>query len=387
MTMLIFTAAMLLSIALHFALAFHEWRRSKGKAASEIDFHYERIENYLGRSFRHKVEEWTALASQDGSAPHSTRREPLKEIDSLEAPDNAAIEELLVVKGDFSCGTRATLSREIYVQGNCRIGASSIARALAVDGNLVLEPDTEVQRWVDCRGSIDIGPGCRLNGRTSSAATIRLDAGAQAASLHAREVLAMPLTWPVPAVPATKDAFVIARDSTFLPEELERAGIETGRLRRASADTWLHVGDLKPVVPLRCSAKLVVRGACRLPAGSVTADFKAAGRLEVGEHCRCEGTLVSHGDILVGRDTILAAPLFAGGTARLACGVKGGESGKPVSVYGRDGVILEPGVTIYGKVASAGGVKNAATRRQAREDAPQRIPAGTESRHPAARIA
>jgi predicted acyltransferase (DUF342 family) len=107
---------------------------------------------------------------------------------------------------------------------------------------------------------------------------------------------------------------------------------------------------------------MFVRGACRLPAGSVTADFKATGLLEIGERCRCEGALVSNGDILIGSGTSFAAPVFADGTVRLARRVKGGESGKPVSVYGRNGVVLEPGVSIHGKVASAGAVRSAATR-------------------------
>jgi predicted acyltransferase (DUF342 family) len=360
--MLLFTAAMLLRLALHFAFAMREWRRTKGAMASEIDFHYERTEDYLGTSFRRKVEEWMARASEDGSAPHSTRGESLAVADSLDAPDHAALGDLLLVKGDFSCGTHATLSKELYVQGNCRIGASSIARALAVDGDLALGPDSQVQRWVDCHGSIDIGPGCKLGGRTHSAAAIRFHAGAQAVSLHAVEVLSMPAAAPAPAAPAVVDAFVLDPDTVLLPEELERAGIDAKRLRRASADTWAYAGDFHPAVPLRCSAKMFVRGACRLPAGSVTADLKATGRLEIGERCRCEGALVSSSDILIGSDTALTAPVFADGTVRLARRVHGGESAKPVSVYGRDGVVLDPGVTIHGKVASPGGVTSAATR-------------------------
>jgi hypothetical protein len=197
------------------------------------------------------VEEWIARAPEGGSAPQSTRREPIAVLDSLAAPADALIQDLLLVKGDFSCGPRATLSREIYVKGDCRIGASCIARALAVDGKLALDRDTEVQRWVDCRGSIDVGPGCKLGGRTHSAATIWFHAGAQAASLHAAELLSLPAAEPAPAAPATADAFVLDPDTELRPEDLVRSGIGAGRMRRASADTWTHAGDFNPVVPLR----------------------------------------------------------------------------------------------------------------------------------------
>jgi YaiO family outer membrane protein len=379
MMMLLFTALMFLALACHFAFARREWKRSKGKAAGDIDITYVLQEDYLGRSFREKAAQWIADAPKGAVLHDSGRGDGVRLLEDCCLNDGGIAREVIVVRGEFSAGANVACKKEVWVKGNCRFGVGSLVRAMAVDGDLRLGANTQVERWLDCLGSMDVEPGCRLSGRTTCRGEIRLAGSATATSLHAGSIVVLPATGPPDEqAPAQSMALFDGELDSAAKSRLKAVGVNPHRLRRLSPDTWAHSGDLRPSGAVNFKIKLLVRGSCRFAAGSSMEDMKVNGNLEIGAHCHCNGTLVARGNIAIGRHTVLAAPVFSGAAVRLASGVRAGETDIPVAIYGEGKVDLEPGVIVHGKVASAG-VVNVAVRQPQGAWLPRAIAAGAET--------
>jgi YaiO family outer membrane protein len=211
---------------------------------------------------------------------------------------------------------------------------------------------------VDCLGSIDLAAGIRIRGGVTAGGSIRLAAGAQAASFWAREILVQPADVlreeeadsaqvPELTIPPDPDAEIPAPD---------HSGFDPVRLKQLSSDTWVHNGDLILRVPVTTKVKLLIRGSFACAPRSVLHDVKASGALRIGECCRCEGNLFSQSDITVGSKTYFGGLIHAGRTVHLRAGVRGGTPADPVVVYGSKALIAEEGVVVCGKLASGGSV-------------------------------
>ncbi len=357
MTMALFTLAMLMALALHFTFARREWKRSRGKAATDIGITYVLREDYLGRSFREKAAKWIAGARQDAELHDRGRGDKISLRDECRIPGGEAADDVLVVSGALQAEAAAAFHKEVWVKGDALLGAGCVVRAMAVDGNLRLGANSRVERWLDCLGSIDVEPGCSLSGRTSCRGEIRIDASATAASLYARSIIILPRSqtsaepFPADGVARFEGKLDFASDAG-----LKEAGVDPRRLRKLSADTWLYKGDLKPSGAVSFDVKLLVRGSCRLAPGSSARDLKVTGDLELGEQCECKGALIARGNIAIGCRSIVSAPVFSGAALRVSSGVRAGDPDHRVALYGEDKVELASGVVVHGKVSSAGAV-------------------------------
>jgi hypothetical protein len=111
-------------------------------------------------------------------------------------------------------------------------------------------------------------------------------------------------------------------------------------------------------MPVRLTKKLVVKGDCSLPAGSVVeADIKVAGSLFLGPSCVCLGNLVADGDIFLAPDCRFSGLIHAGKTLFLSQGTRGIPEDQLVAVYAEQQVFVEPNVLVKGKLVSPGRVK------------------------------
>src|ERR1700690_2002042 len=145
---------------LQFYLAHRQWKRIKGHQTSEIDVGYVRMEDYLAQSFRRKVKEWLQLPSTVRSERERTilkGRETIRVITgAIEFGSGEVCDDILVVEGNFTCGSGCLFAREILVKGNARIGPGTQLQSVAVDGDLTLEWDVKVARWLDSTRELSI---------------------------------------------------------------------------------------------------------------------------------------------------------------------------------------------------------------------------------------
>jgi predicted acyltransferase (DUF342 family) len=350
---------------LQFYLAHRQWKRIKGQQTSEIDVGYVRREDYFAQSFRRKVKEWLQLPATASGEKERTiikGREKIRVISGgIEFGAGEQCDDILVVEGDFACGSGCLFAREILVKGNARIGPATRLQSVAVDGDLWLDWDVKVARWLDSSRELNIGANCLVGARVTAAGLIRMGPGAQAGSMYAPQVVS--IAWDgtflsketsemakLPVIAFTEDA-IAAR------EFIEAAGFDVKKLIQLGSDSWLYKGDLHLLSPLRLKTKLVVKGKCDLPDGCILeADIHADGSLNIGANSVCNGNLISGRHIHLGPGCRFAGLIHADGSVRLGQGTRGFKEDGMVVAYAGEVLEVERDVAIRGKLAAGGRV-------------------------------
>ena len=360
MTVLLFGIAIIGLLYLHFVPALRQWRKFKGKQAAEIDMGYVQAEDYLGRSFRHKARQWVDQLEKPGAGIEPDRKDGISLLSSLSLPAGARFGEVLMVTEDLAAGANARFTKEVYVRGNCRVGPSASLHAIAVDGNLKLESGCRVERWVDCREDVELGPGCQIHGRVTGR-RIRLAPGTQAPSFWAGEIVTLapareqggPAEFAASTRPAPERRITIAQGSErVMLEAAAAAGMDYRKLERQSDDTWVYQGSLAFEVPVDLRLRLIVNGSASFAAHSVLDDVKASGPIIVGEDSTCRGNLFCESDIEIGPNTVFQGLIHACGQVLLCQGARGSRTDEAVVIYAGQELRVEPNVVIKGKLAA-----------------------------------
>jgi predicted acyltransferase (DUF342 family) len=311
------------------------------------------------------VKEWLQLPSTIASDRERTilkGRETIRVITGgIEFGSGEQCDDILVVEGDFACGSGCLFAREILVKGNARFGPGAQLQSVAVDGDLALGWDVKVARWLDSTRELTIGANCLVGARVTAAGIIRLGPGAQAASMYAPQVatVAWDGAFQSKETPEMAKLPVIAfsADAIAARESLEAAGFDVKRLIQLGSDSWLYKGDLRLLAPLRLTTKLVVKGKCDLPDGCVLeADVHADGSLNIGANSVCRGNLISGKDIHLGTGCRFAGLIHADGSVRLGQGTRGFKDDGMVVAFAGEVLEVERDVAIKGKLAAGGRV-------------------------------
>ncbi|MEO8100277.1 MAG: hypothetical protein ABI811_21435 [Acidobacteriota bacterium] len=360
---LLFTATMGGMLYLHFFFAHRCWRRVRGVEAEDIDSNYVRREDYFGQSFRAKLHSWmelptTALPDGMRAIQHGSERIELGPGRSL--ADRSKSDDVLVIEGDFSCGSFCQLGREIYAQRNVVIGQATECQAIAADGDISLGPDVQVSRWVDCWGTLRLAKGSIVHSRASSRTAAHLELGAQALSVFAPEIiigavahLHVPPVMESSAAESSPERVAIPPDSDDSREALKKAGVDPEKFRSLSADCWIYQGSLRPTSAVRVTSHLVVRGDCDIPAGSLLEhDVKASRNLRIGADSECQANLIAEKSLSVGARVRFSGVIHANEEILLGPEVRGESGSGPVAVDAGSWLYVEEGVSVHGKLSS-----------------------------------
>ena len=360
---LIFAAFFAAVIYGHFFLAHRQWKRLKGEQATEIDVNYVRSETYLPQSFRMKVKNWISVPATEHRNDETIIQKGLENIrvaKSLDLPSEALCEDILVSEGNFICGTRCVLRRELLVGGDCEIGAGSQLQALAVDGKLTLGERVQIARWVDSSGELHIGDGARVASRVTSERKIWLGLDAEVASAHAPEVVTcgwMPASEPEERPGLIPLEVVFPEDTKHSGKTVTAANLKPEKLFPLGADTWLYRDDVAPPLAVRITRKLVIDGDCYFPAGSmIEADVRASGSVFLGPRCSVNANLLAEGHVFLGSGCRFSALIHAEKTMLLSEGTRGFRADAMIAVHAGERLALESNVALKGKFAAGEGV-------------------------------
>jgi hypothetical protein len=361
---LIFTGVMAAILYLHFFFSHLQWRRVKGEQAADVDPSYVKREDYFAQSFRSKVKSWLdlpdAIPAVAGTRIISKGSERIRVSRREQLGNHAWCDDILIVEGDFDCGTECRLSREIYAYGRAEIGSGSRLQAIAADQDLTLGDEVIVSRWVDSAGELRVGRSSVVHSRATARKVVHLEIGAETHSVFAPEIITasiagmrgrtdLDFSAPALQIPPPIDA-ILGPGIT---------GFDSSRLSLLGSDTWIYAGTLRPRISLRLAARLVVKGDCICPTGSVIEhDLKATGSLTIEEDSECRGNLIAGKALLLGPRVRFAGVIHAGGDVLLSRNVRGGTPGATfVAVYAASSLYLESDVTVRGKLSAGTQVK------------------------------
>ncbi|MBI2816326.1 MAG: YaiO family outer membrane beta-barrel protein [Acidobacteria bacterium] len=353
-------------LGLNFYFGVREWWHPKDSAPLPVDVEYVRVENYFGKSFRTKMQEWLQTAS-----PVETTKPcepPMKSL--LEKPNHERIliltggllsgdghEALVYCEGDLQLSDHCSLHREVYCRGNLNSGTGVQFQALAADGEIILGPENDVSRWVDAHRKILLGRGTVIHSRVSSSESIELEEQVAAQSLYASVVFT---TGYRPCEPAD----IAAQMEDSIEETPDGVGQhaspfpEDCSVSQLAADTWLVRGDLHLPEGKRVATNIIVRGALTTgPDCEFWGDVKAD-RAELGLRNRVHGNLVSGGGIAIGESGWVGKSIAAETDILLHSGVRVGTPAILAAVSAGKEVKMEADVAVYGKVTGGQAVKS-----------------------------
>jgi len=344
----------------HFLLAYRSWRIYRFEQATDIDQSYVRLEDYFARSFRLKVSEWLCLPDSkpnpDGTICIRKGNETILVSNDLDYPPQIHSDEILIVRGSFRCLAGCVFNREIYIQGDAKVGAGTQLQAIAVDGNLILGHHIQVMRWVDCQGSMEIGEKSIIHSRATAGKSLLLQNGTQVKSAFAPLVH----TFGVGAGQSAKFEQAAPPEINFPAgilnlenESPSSLTLDSKLLKKLSHDCWIYNGDFRPSQPLRVETKLIVQGDCDIPSGSILEkDIKSKRSLSIGAGSICRGNLISDHAMWIGHSCQFYGIVHAGQTLRICAGARGGTENSNVSAFAEETLTVEENVIIHGKLAS-----------------------------------
>ncbi len=344
----------------HFSIAHVAWSETRGTDSQELDMSYVRLENYFGQSFRRKVRQWLKGPSETSStgAMRIVDRgtEKVYVAGTAKYPSNRRERSVLVIEGDFTCGTECSFERELMIEGNATIGPGTDLQAIAVDGNLTMETGVVVRRWVDAKGAVGLIQDCIVQSKVCSGHSIFMGTGSAALSLFAPEISTEGRVEVSSTQLEKPGDFVLIPHAANMGNKVFH-GYNPRLLFSMGGGTFLYNGDLKLTAPLHVRAPLVVRGNIEVTENCMLeADVKAHGSVQIGEGSILKGNLISGGNMEIGTGSFFQGVLHSGGEMRLKHGVRGlGKS--PVVAFASETLWVESNVVIRGKLASADKVK------------------------------
>lgn len=211
-------------------------------------------------------------------------------------------------------------------------------RAVLGERNVELGEGSVVLRWLHSVGTLVVGPGSHLFGRTSAEEAVQLARGVTF------ERLGAPLI-SVGVVPARP----------MPPRHTEPASFQPPPGSRRLGDHLRVEGDLTIPGGTLVEASLVVAGNLTLGRGSrIVGSLKVHRELRTEAGVVVEGALVSRGPIVVGQDCWVSGPVISEDRVEIGRGTSVGEPARPSTVSARE-VYLADGVTVSGQIVTTEG--------------------------------
>ncbi len=344
----------------HFALAHSVWTEGRGRNSAELDMDYVRIENYFGRSFRSKVQQWLQLPYEESmaGAMRVIDRGVEKVIVAGKGmfPDGRRERLAMILQSDFNCGPDCIFERELMVSRDALVGQGTHLQALACDGAAKLERGVTVMRWLDVAGPLEMQADCKVMSKVCSRHSIYFGPGSEALSLFAPEIETEGrLQTSTQNLPEVREVVLIPHAAN-VTEPVH--GYDPKLLYSMGAGSYLYNGSLKLTAPLHVRAPLVVNGNVETMEGSmIEADMKVKGFVKIGGMSMIKGNLVSDGAMEIGSGSFFQGVLHAGGDIVLRHGVRG-LGPAPVVAYASQMLMVESDVVVRGKLAAGGKVKS-----------------------------
>lgn len=341
--------------ALPFVPAITEWRRKRDVEPlrvlrdSQVDVRHFAIgfRKYVESTFGPMPECWDELEkSGEGTLEDG---QPFVLLSKNKIPGqrvglapNASFHRLILSHGDLQLPRRSTFMTEIYVDGSVSVGEETVIRAILVEKDIDLGPESTLLRWLHGGRSLNARSGCVLFGRVSADDHIRIASNCRFERLNA---------------PRIDFYHEVGKATTSVTGTQGRRGKQS-LLRRSdvsnrieiTAGRWLVFGDLEIPEGKIVEDDLVVTGRLEVAEGvRVSASLKSRKEMRFERGVEVAGNVVSERDITIGEDCRIRGLVLSERTITIHHGTWVGTKKHPTTVSG-DNVFIEPGVRMHGTV-------------------------------------
>jgi hypothetical protein len=231
--------------------------------------------------------------------------------------DEIPIDRLVAIaEGSVRVCDDCAISREIFAGGSLYGGARAVFRAMLVEHDASLGPETTVVRWADAGHTLAVGANSTLWGRASAGNTMTLGEGTRFERLAAPRIV-FGDTGESDETERVARARRLSRATytTFHPPE--HAAVSEGR--------WALEGDLHIPDGAVVNSDLVVTGALTMGRGAKIDGAVRANTIRADDNCIFSRSVVAEKHLAVGTHCEISGPIAVEGEAVIgdACRVGG----------------------------------------------------------------
>jgi hypothetical protein len=234
------------------------------------------------------------------------------------------LEKLVAIaEGSVRVCDDAAISRELFAGGSLYGGARAVFRAMLVEQDASLGPETTVVRWADAGNKLTVGPNSTLWGRASAGHAMMLAEGTRFERLSAPRIV-------FGAAEEEDETARVARArrlsrttyTTFQPPE--NASVSEGR--------WALEGDLHIPDGAVVTSDLVLTGALTMGRGAKIEGAVRANTIRADDHCVFNRSIVAEKHLSLGPNCLITGPIAVEGEAVLGDACHVGDVGDETTI-------------------------------------------------------
>jgi predicted acyltransferase (DUF342 family) len=230
------------------------------------------------------------------------------------------------------------IEADIYAEGDLRIGEGTAIRAGLSSGDVTLERNSAILRWLHSHGKACLRQGASAYGRLSAGHALMLAPGCVFERLHAPRIIT---------------EFIDEQRSLDAAEDLQQIdnrrsdganAFDASRPRlRVQGDFVLPAGETM-------YSNVIATGEVRIATGAhLFGSAKSYGSTIVEQSARIEGGLISAGTVYLESDSFVAGPISAEKDVRISRGSQIGAVSAPATVSANH-IIIAVGCQLHGTV-------------------------------------
>jgi len=238
--------------------------------------------------------------------------------------DDVPVDKMIAIaEGSVRVCDDCAVSRELFAGGSLYGGARAIFRAVLVEENASLGPESTIVRWADAGNKLTVGPNSTLWGRASAGKTMMLAEGTRFERLSA------------PRIVFGDDDEEDDAERTARVRRLNRVTyttFEPPKHASVSEGRWALEGDLHIPDGAAVNSDLVITGALTMGRGSKIEGAVRANTIRADERCVFTRSIVAEKYLALGPNCLVTGPIAVEGEAVLGDACRVGDVGDETTI-------------------------------------------------------
>lgn len=292
-----------------------EVRNPRDGETLDIPNGYSREPRYFGRSYRDRIAPLISADSMLGETNYFADERALT-VASHVVPDGAIESRSLLARETLRIGIGAHV-RDGYATRDLHCASGATARVLCSDGDMDIDANCTIERWVDAAGDLRVGEGCDLGVSAASTKGVRLGASVRFGRVYGSPIRVQPEVTSGP-VAAVRGALLLENDGAPIGDTIEH-------------------GDLA-----------VAAGA------TVMGSLKAHGSILIGAGAHVTGNVIARKDVSLADGAVVEGHVFAEERLRTARGAVIGTSAAQKTAFAGREIRLGGETTVHGWIVCDG---------------------------------
>lgn len=371
-------AVFVIMVLIPFLIAIKELLDPKDNKPLEIDMLHSKDPLYFGKQFKKIISENIENKGivEGNSEIFLSKKEVVEICIAKWVPPYSKIDRLLYVKGDFSSGENAALTKEVYIKGYVKVGKRNVLRAVYSEKDILVERDCRISRWLCSEGNIHIGArthlgrsvGCRGNLFIETGSRFKSAFGLPLVAMNGKQAVKVPeYDYPIRDKAQRYDEWIIfqkhlsvnwtppgnAVDENNDPQiAKEMEAVAAARL----ATHW-QVGEnrVETVLGAPILNNFAARRELVVKSGSVIhGSVKCYKNIIIEPDVVIHGDVFAEGDIKVGPHSILLGHVFSQSSVFIGSDARISSPGNIRSIIAKKRVEIDKHAVIYGYILAEG---------------------------------